>query len=411
VLAEKWAAVAAKDRVTFQVRRAAPTAGKTPARDEAALRAAIVEDPDDPAPRHVYADWLLEQGRPLGEYMALSRAPGDHKKAQRALAERLWAGLGAITKFSELRDFVDGFVTQVCMNVPELEKHGDAFFREHPIRTLDLKWERLTAAHLERLANLPALARVRCLKLELGAFTQMKLPLAGLARGNRLDRLEELRLANVGVSAKDWQELFGKLDAPRLKKVWMQRTRTSSTTLLALARNRSANMLEELYEEQDRCLDRAADRDWRASFAALAAERPSLRRLSLDDLVGLDDAALEPLFARESKVRLEELSLWGVDTTDAFVETIASSPRANRLAALTLPRGMATPRAIEALASAKLVPLAKLVLQVPASARAQRELFEALLAVPTSRALKKLRFVPKYTDHPQDALRERFEVS
>ena len=37
----------------------------------AQLLAAIIEDPDDDAPRLVYADWLQAQGDPRGELMQL----------------------------------------------------------------------------------------------------------------------------------------------------------------------------------------------------------------------------------------------------------------------------------------------------------------------------------------------------
>lgn len=53
-----------------------------------ALYQALLEAPDDEGPKRVFADWLMEQGDPLSEFLALSaahrqRAP-DTREAQRA---------------------------------------------------------------------------------------------------------------------------------------------------------------------------------------------------------------------------------------------------------------------------------------------------------------------------------------
>ncbi|HET9627318.1 MAG TPA: TIGR02996 domain-containing protein [Kofleriaceae bacterium] len=51
----------------------------------AALEAAILADPDDPAPYAVYADWLLERGDPRGELISLQLA---QETGQRATGRR-----------------------------------------------------------------------------------------------------------------------------------------------------------------------------------------------------------------------------------------------------------------------------------------------------------------------------------
>ena len=411
-LAVRWAQAAANDRVTLEVTRGAapsPSPSPSPSRDEASLRAAIVDAPDDPGPRSVYADWLLERNRPLGELINLSSAPGDHRARIKALKERLWNQLGPVTHYSTPVDFVGGFITQVKMTVPAFERDGEALFREHPIRTLELDTDTLTSAHLERLAQAPAIARVRCLLLALGQFTEKRLELAGLARGVTLDRLEELRLTRVGVSADDWRALFEGLRAPRLRSVHLIGTRTSSSTLAALARNPTVEQLEALIDSPNECLDAPSHRRWDETFTLIARRLPSLRRLVLNGgHTGLGVGALAALFAPTSRVSLEELTVRWNDDDDALVELIASSPRASRLTHLTLGGGRVTARSVEALLGAAHLPLTRLDVSLPKSAKERRAVYDLLLAAPSTHPLKQLRLWR--ADDVPPALRARFTV-
>ena len=55
------------------------------------LRAAILADPDDLGPRTVYADWLIAQGDPRGEHIALACASPESEEGElrrRALWQR-----------------------------------------------------------------------------------------------------------------------------------------------------------------------------------------------------------------------------------------------------------------------------------------------------------------------------------
>jgi uncharacterized protein (TIGR02996 family) len=92
--------------------------------DEAALRAAIFERPDDDGPRSVYADWLQERGNRCGDFIA-AQLRGDAKTALKHLDAALasnalplyeetdalpkHAGLGATGK-PALRCFDRGFL-------------------------------------------------------------------------------------------------------------------------------------------------------------------------------------------------------------------------------------------------------------------------------------------------------------
>ncbi len=55
---------------------------------EAELLAAVYDNPDDDAPRTVYADWLQEQGDPRGELIALQLSTTDDKKEKQKREKR-----------------------------------------------------------------------------------------------------------------------------------------------------------------------------------------------------------------------------------------------------------------------------------------------------------------------------------
>lgn len=403
-IAVRWAQAAAPDRLTLEVTRSATAA---PSDDnEATLRAAIVDAPDDPGPRSVYADWLLERNQPLGELINLSSAPGEHHARIKALEDRLWTQLGPITKYATRFDFVGGFITKVKMTVPAFERDGEVLFRQHPIRTLELDPDAVVSAHLERLANAPAIPRVRCLHLELGQFTDKRVELAGLARGVRLERLEELRLHRVGVSAADWRDLFERLDAPRLRTVRLMGTRTSSTTLAALARNPALAQLEDLTHAPSECVDRPRERRWGESFATVAERMLSLRRLSLVGAhTGLAVDELATLFGAASRVSLEELVVRGVVDTDALVDMLVASPRTSRLTSVEL--GKLSPRALEVLLGATRIPLRTIDLWMPSEATERRAIYDRLLAVPATHPLERVKL---WANDVPDELRARFVV-
>lgn len=83
----------------------------------ARLYAAVYRDPDDPAPRQVLADALLERGDPRGAFIQrqLAAPPSDpaaraaEQAAQQALVRREWLGAAA-PAFGELPRFAGGFL-------------------------------------------------------------------------------------------------------------------------------------------------------------------------------------------------------------------------------------------------------------------------------------------------------------
>lgn len=83
---------AALERLAQAIGRTAPLPAAAP-EDDSAMLEAIAAQPDDDGPRLVYADWLSERRRPLGEFIVLQvqRARGRVSKEARAREEALLA--------------------------------------------------------------------------------------------------------------------------------------------------------------------------------------------------------------------------------------------------------------------------------------------------------------------------------
>ncbi|MDP1825359.1 MAG: TIGR02996 domain-containing protein [Archangium sp.] len=325
--AEAWARNDEKDRVTFEWRARPPRSGGL---DETQLRAAIADAPDEVAPRLVFADWLLEQGNPLGELIHLAHRKAPDLERLRELDESWLRWAGPLAPYTGRQFVKGGFVTEVSMTVPAFEQHGEAFFRMHPIRALSLVWQGLTGEHLGRLSRAPALDLVRVLKLERGHFTQKRLPLAALAEGDHFARLEELHLGRVGDRAADWRSLFSGLRAPKLRRVKLTETRTSASTLQFLALNPELT-LTDVSEDQASCFENESGARWRDTLAAFAEHQPSLERLLLEGNSSLSDDAFHTLFVPSSKVSLVKLAARRTGISGKLLEAIARSPRATRL--------------------------------------------------------------------------------
>ncbi|MEZ4323201.1 MAG: TIGR02996 domain-containing protein [Myxococcota bacterium] len=92
-------------------------AGEDVETTRARLYAAVYASPDDDAPRRVLADWLIEQGDPVGEYIALSldpNLPADAERRRKSLERQhhdaLCEPLGTVLLAAD-RTFERGFLS------------------------------------------------------------------------------------------------------------------------------------------------------------------------------------------------------------------------------------------------------------------------------------------------------------
>jgi uncharacterized protein (TIGR02996 family) len=133
---------------------------------EREFRAAILDTPDDIAPRLVFADWLQERGDPRGEWIALDCAPatGDETREMRRRAlwqhhRAQWFRDDLSTELDRKIEYRNGFVHTVRLNAEQLLPLGKRM-AEQPIDTLDVMCIPATMAALAECSVLPRLRRL-----------------------------------------------------------------------------------------------------------------------------------------------------------------------------------------------------------------------------------------------------------
>jgi uncharacterized protein (TIGR02996 family) len=155
----------------------------------AGLFRAILDDPDDDAPRLILADWFDEQGQPeRAEFIRVqcvlaSCSPLDpewaqlHSREQRLLGgpNDLWFGtrpewVAPLEGIHMGWVFRRGFVEEAALHADDLLASAANLFGRAPVRCLhlDLGHTRPPAERLAALADLPQLARVTTLTLKEG---------------------------------------------------------------------------------------------------------------------------------------------------------------------------------------------------------------------------------------------------
>ena len=140
----------------------------------------IFKHPDDDAPRLVYADWLVEQGDPRGEFIhlqiqreSLEKGSRDIQKLRkRELAilreyETEWAGTvpSLVSRYS----FLGGFVSYIRTTAPNFLKHRRAILSQAPVHFVEfIRGPR----HLRAVSKCQDVSRLRSLKFPTCDFSE-----------------------------------------------------------------------------------------------------------------------------------------------------------------------------------------------------------------------------------------------
>jgi uncharacterized protein (TIGR02996 family) len=148
--------------------------------DRDALLRTIAEDPDDDAPRLVYADWLDEHGDPrqaefIRAQIAMARrpagAPVDEDLSARAHALwrdlRKWRFVTGNWLTMSLDHFRRGFYTAWYGKVGDFVAVAPEFWRYGPVENLTLLFDTFTPPTIQarEAAFSPAIGRIRNLRL------------------------------------------------------------------------------------------------------------------------------------------------------------------------------------------------------------------------------------------------------
>lgn len=140
----------------------------------------IFAHPDDDAPRLVYADWLVEQSDPRGEFIHLqiqresletgSREIQKLRKRELALLrenETEWAGTvpSLVSRYS----FLGGFVSYIRTTAPKFLKHRRAILSQAPVHSVEFV---RGARHIRAIGNCQDVSRLRSLKFRAFDFSE-----------------------------------------------------------------------------------------------------------------------------------------------------------------------------------------------------------------------------------------------
>jgi uncharacterized protein (TIGR02996 family) len=314
--------------------------------DEAFLQT-IIENPDDDAPRLVYADWLEERGDPRGEFIRVqcalarmgggdSRCPELQYQEQQLLGAHRAEWLGPLPQGAILYEpiFRRGFLEEVSLGPRTFLELGEQLFRLHPLRRLSFLGPD-EEHHFAALAASPLLARLTALCIrginDRGAEVLAASP--HLTRLTALD-LSQGRLGPGGARALASSPALKQLNSLSLyANVIGPQGAEALATSPYLARLTCLDLggLSCRYGDVENNIgDRGAE--------ALAAS-PYLTRLAKLTLYLnlLGDAGVRALAASPTLANLVDLKLHGnYLITDDGVEALAASPHLTRLKTLWL---------------------------------------------------------------------------
>jgi uncharacterized protein (TIGR02996 family) len=321
---------------------------------------AILEDPDDDAPRLVYADWLEERGDPRGEFIRVQchlarmgqgdpRCPALQYQEQQLLGAHWAEWLGPLPQGTILYEpiFRRGFLEEVSLGPRTFLDLGEQLFRLHPLRRLSFLGPD-EEQHFAALAASPLLARLTALCIrginDRGAEV--------LAASPHLTRLTALdlpggRLGPAGARALASSPAFQQLNSLSLyANVIGPQGAEALAASPYLARLTCLN-LGGLSTRHGDVENNIGDRGVEALAASPYLTRLEQLTLYLNEI---GDAGVRALAASPTLANLTELKLYGNPAiTDAGVEALAASPHLARLRVLWLGAvGLAGARALAA---------------------------------------------------------------
>ena len=322
-----------------------------------ALLAAIIESPEEDAPRLVYADWLQAQGDPRGELIQLqcqlSAAPDDERRRAIRIAEnKLLAAHGAawLAPVREVLpepdpvvghklELVRGFVERAQLTVDCVPAFAALWERAPLLRALRLSASVMLELpvkkpSLDRVFEAPQLARLRELELMFGGAGNAGAK--AVARASHLSGLRSLQLSfsvwgeGAGIFERGEEDLA--LDDDGVRE---------------LARSPHLANLESLLLDSNRITS--------TGVAEIAHGPWKLRRLELGNNL-LEPTTLARSLEGPALANLEVLGLGGTVIDATSIAALVSSPALANLRELDLEKCHLGVAGIEALCKALSLP-------------------------------------------------------
>ncbi len=359
----------------------------------AALEAALAADPDDLATHSAYADLLIEEGDPRGEYIRLQLAaedkdqPADRLRAMEQQAfelrqkhEKEWLGpladasprglaraVGEMVAENVGVTFRRGWVHRV--EVGRLTDEIVAAIATAPLARLlaDLRIETNrrrepgrrrghavpTYVSLDALRDSPNVRNLR--RLELGAEDAWQFAHFGGDLAQLLTNTPRLELLRVTVERLAPERVFA-AKLPRLHSLHVT-ANNNRLPVAMLGRNGSLTNLARVhldlvafapFGELEEIRDPVYPDELRTLFRS--PHLTALRHLALR-LPGFGDAGVDELVASGMIDRLQGLDLCRCGITDEGAQALAACPAAQRLEYLHLDNNLLSPIGLDALAA------------------------------------------------------------
>lgn len=215
--------------------------------------AAVLERPQDDAPRLRLADWLDDRCDPLGEFIRvqcrLAGLPADHPAAyeletrqRELLAEFGSAWVGDLAGLVHWWTFRRGFIEEISLDVEVFLEHGPELFRLAPIQEV----------HFSRVKDrLPGLAQSQYLRrtsyLDLSDNPVRDPGAKLLAASPHLARVRGLNLSSSGVGDAGLKALATSPHLKGLRELYLGDNRIGDAGARALAFSPLAARLEVLH--------------------------------------------------------------------------------------------------------------------------------------------------------------------
>ena len=326
------------------------------------LYRAVLANPEDDAPRLIYADWLDEHGDPArAEFVrvqcALDRIPPRtarwrplHGRAQQLERENRDAWTGPIKERVYDAQLRRGFVDRVLLTLSQFAESAAELVRLEPVRVWEFNWVHNfgRAPSFAKLADDPQFALVR--GLVAGHYNADEL-LSTLARSAHLTHLRSLLVGRNPapetvvafvaatpvldeLAAEDshylqLRDVWRRDSRPRLRRLALVRSHVTDQSMAQMAAAPALAGLEAL------CLDGNDFSDRGVLALALTDHVVGLRELSLADVPIGDTGAMA--LARSPAMRhLRLLNLTGCHIDNRGAQALADSPYLDRLACLCL---------------------------------------------------------------------------
>jgi uncharacterized protein (TIGR02996 family) len=328
---------------------------------EAALLAAICQNPDDLDVRRVYADWLEDAGRvERAELIRVQcdvdsiagddpRRPALEMREEALLVahEEEWRAEVPVWARKKAH-FRRGFITEIDCGLRTFMTKAGGLLKRAPVTDVRLGEVGEQVADVAGCRHLAHIRDLRLEKVDTGS-------LAHLPRSPYIEKLRGLHLEGVagyGRNASEFAPLLSDQALPALTAfslhgvmLWPAEQVGVLMAFPALAR------LERLKFYNNVIEDRAAER------LATMPNLSSLREMDLGGCWGVTDTGVRHLAASPYLANVERLSLGGMQgVTDAGLRALAESPYLSQLTDLRLEFTSITDAGLEMLIAARGLP-------------------------------------------------------